>query len=66
MLHLSVYIFYISYWLIEATVSLNRSNYSVGENDGSVVGTITLSKEASEDVIVEVTVSDGSTNGNVE
>ena len=60
-----VYAWLISPLLIGATVSLNRPNYSVGENDGSVVGIITLSKEASEDVIVEVTISDVSANGNV-
>ena len=51
---------------IGATVSLNEPSYSVSENNGSVVGTITLSSEASEDVILEVTISDGSANGNVE
>ena len=63
-LELTLYI--ISYWPIGATVSLIGSNYSVAENNGSVVGNIILSSEASEDVIVEVTISDGSANGNVE
>ena len=47
-------------------MSLNQSQYLAAENDSSVVGTIILSSEASEDVIVEVTISDGSANGNVE
>ena len=51
---------------IGATVSLNISNYSVAENNGLVTGTIILSSKALEDVIVEVTISDGSANGNVE
>ena len=51
---------------IGATVSLSRSQYSVEESDNSLTGTITLSSRTSEDVIVEVTTSDGSANGNVE
>ena len=47
-------------------MSLNQSQYSVLERDNSLAGTITLSSRASEDVIVEVTISDGSANGNVE
>ena len=58
------------YWkvdsLIGATVSLNQSQYSVVESDNSLTGSITLSSRTSEDVIVEVTISDGSANGNVE
>ena len=52
--------------LIGATVSLNQSQYSVLESDNSLTGTITLSSRTSEDVIVEVTISNGSANGNVE
>ena len=52
-------------WSIGA-VSLNQSQYSVVESNNSLTGTITLSSIASEDVIVEVTISDGSANGNVE
>ena len=47
-------------------MSLNKSQYSVTENDSPLTGAITLSSRASEDVIVEVTISDGSANGNVE
>ena len=47
-------------------MSLSQSQYSVVENDTSLTVTITLSSRASEDVIVEVTISDGSANGNVE
>ena len=53
-------------WWIGATVSLSQSQYSVVESNNSLTGTITLSSRASEDVIVEVTISDGSANGNVE
>ena len=52
--------------LIGATVSLSQSQYSVVESNNSLIGTITLSSRTSEDVIVEVTISDGSANGNVE
>ena len=51
---------------IGATVSLSQSQYSVNESNKSLTGTIILSSKASEDVIVEVTISDGSANGNVE
>ena len=47
-------------------MSLSQSEYSVAENGSSVTGTIIMSSEASEDVIVEVTISGGSANGNVE
>ena len=53
-------------WSIGATVSLSQSQYSVVESDNSLTGSITLSSRTSEDVIVEVTISDGSANGNVE
>ena len=56
----------ISLLKIGATVSLSQSQYSVVESNNSLTGTITLSSRASEDVIVEVTISDGSANGNVE
>ena len=52
--------------VIGATVSLNQSQYSVVESNNLLTGTITLSSRTSEDVIVEVTISDGSANGNVE
>ena len=47
-------------------MSLSQSQYSVVESNNLLTGTITLSSRASEDVIVEVTISDGSANGNVE
>ena len=47
-------------------MSLSQSQYSVVESSNSLTGTITLSSRTSEDVIVEVTISDGSANGNVE
>ena len=46
-------------------VSLSQSQYSVVESDNLSV-MIMLSGRASEDVMVEVTLSDGSANGNVE
>ena len=51
---------------LTAAVSLSQSQYSVMENDSSLTGTLTLSSVVSELVIVEVTISDGSANGNVE
>ena len=48
------------------TVSLSQSQYSVVEGSNLLTAAITLSSRASEDVIVEVTISDGSANGNVE
>ena len=47
-------------------MSLSQSQYSVAESDASVRVNITLNSTASEDVMVEVTISDGSANGNVE
>ena len=47
-------------------MSLSQSHHSVEESDNSLAGTITLSNKTSEDVILEVTISDGSANGNVE
>ena len=47
-------------------MSLNQSQYVVVESNNSLTGTITLSNETSEDVIVEVTISNGLANGNVE
>ena len=47
-------------------MSLSQSQYSVVESNNSFTGTITLSNRTSEDVIVEVTISDGSANGSVE
>ena len=47
-------------------MSLSQSQCSVVESNNSLTGAITLSSRTSEDVIVEVTISDGSANGNVE
>ena len=47
-------------------MSLSQSQYSVVESNNSFTGTVTLSSRTSEDVIVEITISDGSANGNVE
>ena len=47
-------------------MSLCQSQYSVMETSNLLTGTIALNCRASEDVIVEVTISDGSANGNVE
>ena len=47
-------------------MSLSQSQYSVVESNNSLTGSIILSIGTSEDVIVEVTISDGSANGNVE
>ena len=54
------------HWSIGAMVSLSQSQYSVAESDSSLTVGITLSSRTSEDVMVEVTISDGSANGNVE
>ena len=47
-------------------MSLSQSQYLVVESNNLLTGTITLSVRTSEDVIVEVTIIDGSANGNVE
>ena len=47
-------------------MSLSQSQYSVAESDSSLSVMIMLSGRASENVMVEVTLSDGSANGNVE
>ena len=47
-------------------MSLNQSQYSIVESNSTIVGSILLSEVVSEDVVVEVTISDGSANGNVE
>ena len=46
-------------------MSLSQSQYSVAESDIPSPA-IMLSNRASEDVVVEVTLSDGSANGNVQ
>ena len=47
-------------------VSLNQPQYLITENSSFLPVNITLNRTTSEDVIVEVTISDGSANGNVE
>ena len=47
-------------------LSLNQPKYSVAESDASLRVNITMSSIVSENVTVEVTISDGSANGNVE
>ena len=47
-------------------MSLSELQYSVAESDTPLPVTIMLSNRASEDVVVEVTLSDGSANGNVQ
>ena len=47
-------------------MSLSQSQYSVVESDNSLTGTIILNRRTSEDVIVEVAISNGSANGSVE
>ena len=46
-------------------MSLSQPQYSVAESDTSLNVTITLSSATSEDVMVEITLSDGSADGNV-
>ena len=55
----------IMYVPIGTTISLSQTQYSVAEGEDSATETITLSSETSEDVVVEVTISNGSANGNV-
>ena len=47
-------------------VSLNQPQYLITENSSFLPVNVILNRIASEDVIVEVTISDGSANGNVE
>ena len=51
---------------IEGVVSLNQSQYSVEESAIPLKIPIAMSNIASEDVIVEVTINNGSIHGNVE
>ena len=46
-------------------MSLGQLQYVVMENDDTLSAMITLDRETSEDVTVEVTVSNGSANGNI-
>lgn len=45
---------------VEAKVSLSKSQYSVMESDSKLSGVIMMDKKASENVTVQITVSDGS------
>ena len=47
-------------------MSLSQLQYSVVESDTPLLVTIMMSNRASEDVVVEVTLSDGSADGNVQ
>ena len=47
-------------------MSLSQSEYSVAESDTSLRVNITMSSIVLENVTVEVTISNGSANGNVE
>ena len=47
-------------------MSLSEPEYSVAESDTPLSVTIIMSNGASEDVVVEVTLSDGSADGNVQ
>ena len=47
-------------------MSLNQLQFSVVESDALLNVMIMLSSRTSEDVMVEVTLSNGSANGNVE
>ena len=47
-------------------MSLRESQYSVAESDSSLSVSITLSNRASQNVIVEVTLSGQLADGNVE
>ena len=47
-------------------MSLSQLEYSAAESDTPLPVTIMLSNAVSEDVVVEVTLSDGSADGNVQ
>ena len=59
-----MYIFEKGIILAEAVVSFSQSQYFAAESNTSMAGFITLSNETSKDVVVEVTLSDGSAYGN--
>ena len=50
-------------WLTGAVLSFNRSRYSIEENNTPLSVGLMLSRRTSEDVIVEVTITDGSAKG---
>ena len=47
-------------------MSLRQSEFSIAENDTLLRVTALLGKMTSRDITVEVTISDGSANGNVQ
>ena len=47
-------------------MSLQQSKYSVNESDTLLKVPITMSIKASKDVIIEVTISEKSANGNIQ
>ena len=49
----------------EAVLSLNQTEYSVSEVDGLLLVGVTLSRVTSQDVTVLVTITDGTTTGNI-
>ena len=46
-------------------MSISQTQYLIAENDSTLSGNIMMDKLASENVTVEVTISDGSAKGNV-
>ena len=46
-------------------LSLNQTEYSVSEVDGQLLVSVTLSRVTSKDVTVLVTITDGTTTGNI-
>ena len=46
-------------------VSINQSEYSIMENNSVLSGSIIMDKVASDNVTVEVTIGNGSANGNI-
>ena len=58
-----MYVNKISYLLIGVTVSIARSKYSVTENSKTLMVNITMNATTSENVVVNVTISDGSAKG---
>ncbi|XP_065895704.1 sodium/calcium exchanger 1-like [Dysidea avara] len=49
----------------EAVLSLNQTEYSISEDDGQLLVGVTLSRVTSQDVTVLVTITDGTTTGNI-
>ena len=49
----------------EAVLLLNQTEYSVSEVDGQLLVGVTLSRVTSQDVTILVTITDGTTTGNI-